>query len=173
MFDRLLALDAAQTRRLRIAERPGMLRRLAAFLAHSGDSWFWLAGCALVWLVGNDYWKDRALFYALSLTGLAAAVLTIKFTVRRKRPDGEWGEVYRRTDPHSFPSGHAARACLLAVLAIGTGPAWLGGLLAVWAPLVILARVMMGVHYVSDVVAGAVFGILVAVLLLIAVPFPF
>jgi undecaprenyl-diphosphatase len=90
-------------------------------------------------------------------------VLTIKFTVRRRRPEGEWGAIYRSTDPHSFPSGHAARAALIAVLGVATGPAWLGILVSVWAPLVILARVVMGVHYLSDVVAGALLGFIMGI----------
>jgi membrane-associated phospholipid phosphatase len=44
------------------------------------------------------------------------------------------------------------------VLAIGLGPGWLAILLCVWAPLVALARVAMGLHYLSDVAAGAVLG---------------
>ena len=80
---------------------------------------------------------------------------------------GEWGKIYRNTDPHSFPSGHAARAFLIATIAAGLGPAWLAVVLWIWAPLVALARVAMGVHYLSDIMAGAVFGGLVA---LIALP---
>jgi len=34
----------------------------------------------------------------------------------------------------------------------------------VWAPLVALARVAMGVHYLSDIVAGAILGVIVALL---------
>ena len=94
----------------------------------------------------------------LSIIGLAVIVLAIKFTIRRRRPEGEWGGMYRSTDPHSFPSGHAARAILIAVLAIGLGPGWLAILLCVWAPLVALARVAMGLHYLSDIAAGAVLG---------------
>ena len=56
--------------------------------------------------------------------------------------------IYRKTDPHSFPSGHAARAFMIAVLATGLGPGWLAVVLWVWAPLVSVARVAMGVHYV-------------------------
>jgi undecaprenyl-diphosphatase len=89
-------------------------------------------------------------------------VLAIKFLVRRERPQGEWGGIYRNTDPHSFPSGHAARSFLIAIIASAFGPAWLAALLWVWAPLVALARVAMGVHYLSDVVAGAVLGVIVA-----------
>ena len=66
--------------------------------------------------------------------------------------------MYRRTDPHSFPSGHAARTILIGVLAIGLGPGWLAIILCIWAPLVALARVAMGLHYLSDVVAGALLG---------------
>ena len=35
-----LRLDATLTKKMRIAEEPGPLRTLAAFFAHSGDSWF-------------------------------------------------------------------------------------------------------------------------------------
>lgn len=158
MIQRLLALDADLSVRLRVAERPGLTRSLAAFFAHSGDSWFWLLGLVLVWWLGTMEWKQKALVMGVGILISAVLVMAIKFTIRRRRPAGEWGGIYRSTDPHSFPSGHAARACLLAVLAVGLGPAWFGILLAVWAPLVCLARVAMGVHYLSDVLAGMVFG---------------
>ena len=61
---------------------------------------------------------------------------------------------------------------LLAVLAIGLGPAWLALALAVWAPLVMLARVAMGVHFLSDVLAGALAGALVGLVALFFIPFP-
>lgn len=164
MFESLLQLDAEGSRRLRIAERPGLLRSVASFLAHSGDSWFWLLGLGLVWLLGNEDWKNRAIILAAGILATAILVLAIKFTVRRRRPEGEWGSIYRNTDPHSFPSGHAARAFLLAVLTAGLGPAWLGLALWLWAPLVTLARVAMGVHYLSDVLAGALLGIFMGLL---------
>ncbi len=155
---RLLALDARLSARMRVAERPGPLRSVAAVLAHSGDSWFWWAGLALLWWLGNAFWRPWALTVLLSIIALAVIVLAIKFSIRRRRPEGEWGAIYRNTDPHSFPSGHAARAILIAVLALGLGPWWLAVVLCAWAPLVSLARVAMGVHYLSDVAAGAVLG---------------
>ena len=170
MLTRILDLDARYTRALRIAENPGWLRTLAAFFAHSGDSWFWYLALGLVWLFGAGVWKLWAFYIGVSVLVTAVLVLTIKFTVRRRRPEGEWGGVYRKTDPHSFPSGHATRAALLAVLAFSLGPAWLGWVLLVWAPLVILARVIMGVHYLLDVLAGAVLGILVGVVIAQFIP---
>jgi hypothetical protein len=39
MLQNLLSFDEAYTRRMRVAEKPGMLRNLAILFAHSGDSW--------------------------------------------------------------------------------------------------------------------------------------
>jgi len=163
---RFLEFDADLSSRLRIAERPGIPRTAAAVVAHSGDSWFWLLGLGLLWWFGSDYWKYRAVVLAIGVVLTALLVLVIKFTVRRSRPEGEWGDIYRRTDPHSFPSGHAARAAMLAVAAMGLGPTWFGLLLFVWAPLVGLARVSMGVHYLSDILAGMVIGVLMGLVVL-------
>jgi undecaprenyl-diphosphatase len=166
ILSRLISLDASLSQKMRVAENPGPLRTLAAFFAHSGDSWFWLVGLAVVWWLGNDGWKWRSIILAGGILVTAALVMVIKFTVRRQRPTGEWGEIYRKTDPHSFPSGHAARAGLLAVLGLGLGPVWFAITLLIWAPLVALARVAMGVHYLLDILAGFGFGILMGGIIL-------
>lgn len=155
----LLALDARLSMQMRVAERPGVLRSVCIFLAHSGDSWFWWAGLGLLAWQGDTFWRTWALQILVSIIILAVIVLTIKLIIRRQRPEGEWGTFYRSTDPHSFPSGHAARAVLIAILALSLGPAWLAVALCIWAPLVALARVAMGVHFVSDIAAGMVIGI--------------
>jgi undecaprenyl-diphosphatase len=144
--------------------------QIVKVLAHSGDSWFWLAGLAVIWLLGNPEWRGRAVVFGVGIVILACLVLAIKFTVRRQRPAGEWGAIYRNTDPHSFPSGHAARVIMLAVLGLGLGPLWFGLLLIVWAPLVSLARVMTGLHYVSDILAGMMLGLLAGLALLAIEP---
>ena len=142
-------------------------RRLAIVLAHSGDSWLLLPLLGLLWWFGQGPWKALAQAMILGVVLTALVVFVIKLSVRRNRPQGEWGHIYRNTDPHSFPSGHAARAMLLAVMAIGLGPLWLGLLLLVWAPLVGMARVAMGVHYPSDVAAGMLVGTLMGLLVLV------
>jgi len=149
---------------LRIAEQPGMLRMVAAFTAHSGDSWFWGLGLGIVFLMGDWSWRIWSLHLVGAIFVTAIIVMSIKLIVRRQRPEGEWGAIYRNTDPHSFPSGHAARAILLTVLVLGLGPMWLGILLVLWAPLVALARVAMGVHYLSDVFAGGFLGFVIGTL---------
>jgi membrane-associated phospholipid phosphatase len=163
LVKRILELDRDWSYAMRVAEKPGLLRNVAMFFAHSGDSWFWGLGLLILWLAGNIFWKRWAVYELWWISVLAALVMTLKFIIRRRRPEGEWGAIYRNTDPHSFPSGHAARSFLIAALASFLGPGWLAVLLWVWAPLVALARVSMGVHYVSDIVAGALVGVVVAV----------
>lgn len=146
------------------------LRAAAAFFAHSGDSWFWLAGLFILWLFSRGSLHANAALFAGAIVLQATLVLGIKFLVKRKRPEGEWGAVYRNIDPHSFPSGHAARAIMLAALAWGLNLQPLALILTIWAPLVSLARVGLGVHYLSDVLAGWALGLLLAWGVFIAQP---
>jgi undecaprenyl-diphosphatase len=159
---RLLELDTRWTNALRLREGQRALRFVGAILAHSGDSWFWGAGLVLMIWRGDPAQRAWALHLLLAIAGLAAVVLAVKFMFRRRRPEGEWGSLYRMTDPHSFPSGHAARAFLIAALVGAWGPSWLFPILVIWAPLVALARVAMGLHYVSDILGGAALGLAAA-----------
>lgn len=156
----LLRIDANLTTRLLIKNNPSFLALILKILAHSGDSWFWLAGLCLLWLFNEGDWRQRALFFAVGLTILSAAVIVLKFSIRRPRPVGEWGKVYRITDPHSFPSGHASRAAALAIMGMAVGPPWFAVTLLLWWPWVGISRVSLGVHYFSDVAAGWIIGIL-------------
>jgi membrane-associated phospholipid phosphatase len=167
----ILEADARWTDRLRIAEQPGPLHLVGAFLAHSGDSWFWGLALVAIWAFGGEFWKAWSLRLLIAIVITAGIVFALKLTFRRRRPEGDWGGIYRSTDPHSFPSGHAARAVLLAILVAGMGPSWLVPILIVWAPLVALARVAMGLHYLSDIVAGVVVGALAALVAILAFPY--
>ncbi len=164
----MIELDARLTGRLRIAERPGILRTTAAILAHSGDSWFWLPSLAILWWLGTGYWKHELLVMILSILAAALIVFLVKQIFRRQRPVGEWGKFYRSTDPHSFPSGHAVRAMMLAVIMLGMSPT-VGLVLLAWAPLVGLARIAMGLHYLSDVLAGLLLGTIIGLVVLLIV----
>lgn len=166
MWQKFAEVDNRLSRLSRLGINSRVSRALAAILAHSGDSWFWLVGLILVWWLGTDYWKQRAVALGVGILVTALVVIAIKFTVRRSRPEGEWGQIYRSTDPHSFPSGHAARSMMLAVMALGMGPLWFGLVLLAWAPLVSLARVMLGVHYPSDVLAGMALGAVLGIVVL-------
>ena len=166
----LLQQDIELTDRLRLKNPTSRWKPFAVFFAHSGDSWFILLALFIIWLIADGLWHRMTALMAAGAVGLAVVVLAIKFTIKRRRPEGKWGAIYRNTDPHSFPSGHAARTAMLAVIALAIGPVWFGLLLLIWAPLVSLARVWMGVHYLSDVIAGMLLGILAGVVVLQLAP---
>jgi membrane-associated phospholipid phosphatase len=171
---KLIAVDEKLTTMLRIDPEKELWFKLASIIAHTGDSWYWLAGLFVIWLASifvSDQWHYIAGVLAFSLLLEAAFVLSLKFIIRRRRPEGEWGEIYRNTDPHSFPSGHAARAVLIAVLSWTIAPAWFGTLVVVWAPLACFGRIVMGVHYVSDVIVGALIGFISGLVMLWAIPY--
>jgi undecaprenyl-diphosphatase len=163
-FKSMLEVDKHLSNRVRLENIPEPIRRTSEVFAHSGDPRFWWPVLALLWLFDNTFWKQWALTVALGILLLGLVTWPIKHLVRRKRPIGFWSRKTRDKDPNSFPSGHAARTFLLATLATGLGPGWLAVVFWIWAPLVSLARVAMGVHFLSDTVAGMLLGILVGLL---------
>jgi len=166
----LLKLDAQVTQRIQLSSSTSPWWKPAALVAHSGDSWLWAIGIGLVWWFGGPFWHRFAAILEISIVIQALFVFVLKWLIRRRRPEGEWGGIYRQFDPHSFPSGHATRAILLAVMAAGLGPAWFGLLMGAWAPLVCLSRVMTGLHYVSDILGGMALGFAMGFLLIAISP---
>lgn len=86
----------------------------------------------------------------------------IKQSMKRDRPYECIVDIQFRVRPpdrFSFPSGHTASAFLMMTLLSNTFPALQIPTFG-WAALVGVARVYLGVHYPTDVLAGALLGIL-------------
>jgi undecaprenyl-diphosphatase len=130
----------------------------------------WGALAVAAWFLGDHDWKVRAVVCALGLVVVEVAVILLKMVFRRRRPPGELGRIYRRADPYSFPSGHAARAALLCILAWQLGPVVAIVAIAIWSPVMVLSRIAVGIHYAFDVVAGVILGCGLTAALLLAVP---
>ena len=153
---RLGAADLAWSDALRARlDGAGIVRRAAILAARSGDGWLVLPIVLACWPLG----ARAVLSLAICIVATAVVVFALKFSIRRSRPEGEWGGGYRRFDPHSFPSGHAARVGAMATFVALVGPWPLAIAVAAWACAVAFSRVALGVHYVSDVVAGVALGI--------------
>jgi membrane-associated phospholipid phosphatase len=163
-FKSVLRLDKRWSGLIRLKNLPAPIRKTSELLAHSGDSLGWWIALIFLWIIGNIFWKQWAVTIALGIAALAIVMLPLRRLVGRSRPIGFWEKKTRKNSPYSFPSGHAARAFLLAVLATGLGPAWLAVLFWIWAPLVSLARVAMGVHFLSDIIGGMLVAIIVGLL---------
>jgi undecaprenyl-diphosphatase len=171
MIRKLLEIDRNISTKLQLPREKSLLRSAAVFFAHSGDSWFWLAALFIIWLFTRGNWHKYSALFAGAIVIQASLVLAIKFLIKRQRPEGQWGEIYRKNDPNSFPSGHAVRAAMLAAFAWGFHLSPLNWILTIWAPLVSFARVSLGVHYIVDILFGWSIGLIIAVFFIQLTPF--
>ncbi len=115
----------------------------------------------------KDLLKD-ALYVGTSVAGAFVVTYGMKYLVDRQRPYDRWpGRVYpysHESSP-SFPSGHTASAFALAASLSLKYPKWyVIAPSALWACSVGMSRMNEGVHYPSDVLAGAAIGAGCAVL---------
>ncbi len=140
------------------AVRNGWLRRLAFLLARSGDIWVWTLLSLVAWRRPEARWRTRGRAIGRATLVAALVTLALKGLFRRQRPPGSSNRPYLGPDAHSFPSGHACRAMAVATaLSPLVGPV-ARPLLFFWAILVGLSRVALGVHHLSDAVAGLLVG---------------
>jgi undecaprenyl-diphosphatase len=118
---------------------------------------------AAVWLWIAGHRRLPFVFVAITMVGRGASELQ-KYVIARARPDFETHLVVVKTS--SFPSGHANSAMifyLTIALILTKNSRWRGvavALAILLALLVGLSRVMLGVHWPSDVVGGWSFGML-------------
>ena len=162
MLDWLNKTDEKISSAIRIDNQNSLLFKIAALLAHSGDSWIWCGVLFILWLFSSGERERVLAFWGGSIAATALFVFILKRIIARTRPEGEWGSVYRKTDPYSFPSGHSVRGGLILVLAINTfNQPWIICVFTVWAVLMVLSRVATGVHYFFDVLAGFLLGLLI------------
>lgn len=108
-------------------------------------------------------WRE-ALLVIVSLTFEASAFIATSYIVSRPRPEDQ---LVSSPVNNSFPSGHVAAATVYAAFAVivfwHTRAVWarvLAVALSVLVPVIVaVARVYQGMHYLSDVIAGVVLGI--------------
>ncbi len=158
LLRRLVAWDEAVTARLVIPAHRKLLRTAALGVAHTGDSLVWAGLFILAWFLGGPQWRARVIVGVAGFVITELATRIVKMSVRRPRPAGTSGAIYRRTDPYSFPSGHAGRAVMLSLLAGFYGPPAAFIAILLWAPVMVFCRIAIGIHWVLDVAAGLVMG---------------
>ena len=159
----LLRVDQAERRLCLLANaaaRRRLLRHLFRTVSRLGDGVIWYSlMLALPLLAGR-----RGLILALQMlvtgaVGLAVYKLLKRKLVRERPFIGLIGIecVMPPLDRYSFPSGHTLHAVLFTALAVGSLP-WLTPILVPFAVLVAISRVVLGLHYPTDVLVGALLG---------------
>jgi undecaprenyl-diphosphatase len=163
-----LRVDRAE-RRLCIwanaAARLRALRSLFRAVSRLGDGVFWYALIALMPLLrGTDGVWIAAQMLATGGCGLALYKLMKKRFVRERPYIGLIGIecAMPPLDRYSFPSGHTLHAVLFTVLAVTHVPE-LAVVLVPFAVLVAMSRIVLGLHYPTDVLIGAALGASLAI----------
>lgn len=137
-----------------------MVRPMARALSRSGDGYLHLLVPLLLLLLAVDGATRFAGLLALALLLERGLYWGLKNSLKRRRPQEAvpgFRSLITAADQFSFPSGHSSAAFLLATaLVIVYG----GPVIAMflWASCVALSRVLLGVHFPGDTVAGALMG---------------
>jgi undecaprenyl-diphosphatase len=136
------------------------LIRLFRLVSRLGDGMFWYALILMLAVFAGH----RGVLAALQMTavGLIAALLyrTLKRWTKRPRPFRTHAEItpyIAPLDEFSFPSGHTLHAVSFSLIALTWFP-WLAPLLVPFTVLVAMSRVVLGMHYPSDVLAATLIG---------------
>ena len=160
MLSFIAVRDQSLMRRINRWHAPRWIRVWMLYATRGGDGWLWYAMGLVILLFGGN---QR--FLAIGAGGLAAGsgvaiFLRLKKATGRKRPSAFephcWATLLP-PDQFSFPSGHTITAFSVAVslscfyleLAIG---------LLFCALSVAVSRILLGMHFLSDVLAGAAIG---------------
>jgi len=159
LLNRLVALDRSLSARLTLGEEARWRRRVAVVGAHLGDGLLWFVIGIIAFGLGDEATRHFVLRAAVPVITAGGVTAALKFLMRRGRPQEMAGFYSTRYDHYSFPSGHATRAACLAVVFSHQFPGW-AVLFHASALLVVLCRVALGIHYISDALAGLAVGFL-------------
>jgi len=125
-----------------------------------GDGMFWYALIiALPVIYGTGALPVSMRMVTVGLVGVALYKV-LKASMVRHRPFITHAAIHQGTAPldrYGFPSGHTLHAVAFSTTALSAYPE-LGWILVPFAALVAASRMVLGLHYPSDVVAGAAIG---------------
>ncbi len=149
-----------------VRRRP--VAKLLSTVSRLGDGSIWIALIVLVGLLGGD--AGRGVSMRMMLVGVGTTLLykAVKHATGRERPCDAHPELRAPVAPldtFSFPSGHTMHAVAFTIQAGAHEPRLLLPLLP-FTLLVMASRIVLGLHYPSDVLVGAGIGASAAIVAL-------
>lgn len=162
VWQQIQSNDYRLMRRVHRWRAPRWFRIAMIVATRGGDGWLWYAFGVILLLAGGEH-----RFAAIAAAGTSAVAgififRALKHTSRRKRPceiePHCWASILP-PDKYSFPSGHAITAFAVAV-SVGLFYPYLQPCLILAALLIAASRIALGMHFLSDVVAGITLGVM-------------
>lgn len=164
VVQQLSDIDVAISTKINKACRINFIKTFFKWISRLGDGVFWysLIICLAI------YYGEKGLIAAAHMLLAAGCSLLIYKIVKSKtsriRPFEYNNEILKGTialDRYSFPSGHTLQAVCFTMVALHYFP-HLSILLIPFTLLVAMSRVLLGLHYSTDVIAGAMIGYSIA-----------
>lgn len=164
LLDRLTEVDQHACHLFNRANRRRLPARVFALVSRLGDGVFWyIIILTLPLIYGAAAARVSLQMVAVGLISLLL-YRWLKHTTSRPRPcQAEAGllQSVAPLDEFSFPSGHTMHAVGFSIILIAYYPIW-AIVVVPFTLLVALSRLVLGLHYLSDVIAGAAIGSLTA-----------
>ncbi len=146
-----------------LAEKRGYLSIafIARCISHTGDGYVQVFVIIWTLLSADPLIRAFGLLLASAFMCERLVYWLAKNSLKRPRPGATLPmgiALIKASDEFSFPSGHTSASVLFASFVFFVKPE-LGLLAFTWAGLVGISRVVLGVHYPSDIVAGVLLGL--------------
>ena len=160
MLNYISGRDHRLMRRVNRWDAPRWIRLWALCATRGGDGWLWYGMAAVILLFGGPGRFRAVGAAALAVASGIAIFLSLKKTAGRRRPcmfePHCWANLLP-PDQFSFPSGHTITAFAVSLSLSRYYPNLAAGLLFC-AISIAASRILLGMHFLSDVLAGAAIG---------------
>jgi len=161
MFRLITAGDRKLMRRLNQWEAPHWIRKWMLAASRGGDGWLWSAIGLILLLLGGPHRFDALAAGFVATVAGQFMFFTLKRIIGRERPcatEAHCWSILLPPDRFSFPSGHTITAFAITFSLGLYYPELLLAGLVFCALSVAASRLILGLHYFSDVLAGMLIG---------------
>ena len=160
MIGRIRAGDRKLMLRVNRWFPPAWVRRWMILASRAGDGWIWAALGLIIMAFGGSHRIPALIAGSVAVLAGQLTFRALKRLTGRERPCAtephRWATLLP-PDRFSFPSGHTITAFAVVFSAGCYYPSWLPGLLFC-ALSVAASRILLGLHFLSDVLAGVLIG---------------
>ncbi len=142
-------------------------------ISRLGDGAFWYTMLFIFWVMQGIAYSLQIVYLLVGSSLGTSIYKLLKTKTTRPRPYQVHQVIHlgeRPLDHFSFPSGHTLHA-VMATLVFGYIQPVLLLLMLPFTVLVALSRMVLGLHYPTDVLVGALIGATVAIAIILAAPF--